>query len=86
MKDYNIILQDELKTVADEYTPLGRLQENYQSEADLEKKLISDLKAQGYEYINIQDEIALINNIRVQQEKLNDITFSDREWKEYYDN
>ena len=39
---------------------------------------------QGYEYVNIKDEKDLILNLRKQLEKLNDFTFSDKEWEQFY--
>ncbi|MFC0308623.1 type I restriction endonuclease subunit R [Gallibacterium trehalosifermentans] len=53
----------------------------YQTEADLERELIADLVAQGYEYrkdLNTPEK--LLANVRVQLEKLNDVRFSDSEW------
>lgn len=56
----------------------------YQSEADLEKELITDLVNQGYEYrqdINNHDK--LLANVRVCLQNLNHIAFTDREWTHF---
>lgn len=56
----------------------------YQSEADLEKELITDLVNQGYEYrqdINNHDK--LLANVRVCLQNLNHIAFTDREWTRF---
>lgn len=58
--------------------------EAYQSEAELEKEFIRMLGEQGYEYLQIHNEAGLIDNLRKQLEKLNDITFTDNEWKSFF--
>lgn len=40
--------------------------------------------AQGYEYLEIHDEAALIANLRRQLEGLNDYAFSDSEWTRFF--
>lgn len=82
---YNIILEQEHTTVVAKYTPEERDNSAYQSEAQLEKALIKQLCAQGYEYPTIKDEKELIQNLRVQLEALNKFTFSEAEWKRLFD-
>lgn len=77
--------------VLDKYTNIVENSDSYQTEAELEKKLISDLINQGYEYRkDINSTESMLNNIRVQLEELNKTSFSDDEWKrfcsEYLDN
>lgn len=56
----------------------------YQSEADLEKELIEDLKAQGYEYKkNITDNDSLLENAKKQIEELNNVEFKKEEWERF---
>ncbi len=57
----------------------------YQSEADLERAFIAQLESQAYEYLTIRTEEELVGNLRTQLEKLNDYTFSDDEWKRFFD-
>lgn len=61
----------------------------YQSEAELENKMIENLISQGYERIVIKSNSDLYSNLKTQIEKLNDVTFSEDEWdrflKEYLD-
>ena len=61
----------------------------YQSEAELENKMIENLISQGYERITINSNSDLYSNLKTQIEKLNDVTFSEDEWdrflKEYLD-
>lgn len=71
-------------TVVAEYIPSPRKSENYQSEADLEKEFIELLHTQGYDYIKIKSGADLINNLRVQLEKLNNYKFSDNEWHNFF--
>lgn len=65
-----------------EYKPSSRTA--YQSEAQLEEALIEQLKAQGYEYLDIHTSEELELNLRKQLEALNGITFTDNEWKGFF--
>lgn len=75
-------------TIVAEYTPAQRVMEDtvYQSEAELERKFISQLEILGYEYVNFHDEKGLIDNLRSQLEKLNNYKFSNNEWKNFFEN
>jgi len=58
----------------------------YQSEAELEKQLLSQLKDVGYSVIAIKDEKSLIDNFRKQlylhnQSKMESKPFSDKEFE-----
>lgn len=50
----------------------------------MEQELIKQLQAQAYEYLPIKSETDLIDNLRMQLEKLNDYTFTDVEWKRFF--
>lgn len=84
MAEYNIIMAANESTVVAEYTPEQKKSDAYQSEAALEKEFIRMLAEQGYEYITIHSEEALISNLRKQLEKLNNYTFSDSEWDRFF--
>ena len=84
MSQYNLIAATTESTVVAEYTPEARRSDSYQSEAALEQEFIHMLTAQGYEYLTIHDEAALIANLRRQLEKLNDYTFTDAEWERFF--
>lgn len=86
MSQYNIILSTSEATVVSEYEPQSARSDAYQSEAALEKAFIKMLTEQGYEYLNISCQTALIENLRIQLEKLNNIKFSDKEWKQFFEN
>ena len=80
-KNYNLVVQNTESTVVAEYSSTyGKRAETYQSEADLEKAFIKQLQTQAYEYIKITKEEDLILNLRKQLEKLNNYSFSDKEW------
>lgn len=81
---YNIVLESDESTVVAEYTPLYARKQEYQSEAQLEAGFIDLLKQEGYEHIHINNEQALIANLRKQLEKLNGITFTDNEWQTFF--
>jgi len=66
MSQYNIVAETAEYTVVSEYRPETRVGSGYQSEADLESSFISLLRTQGYEYLPLHDEAALITNLRKQ--------------------
>jgi type I restriction enzyme R subunit len=73
-------------TVVAEYLPDNVVNETtYQSEAALEKQFVKQLEKQAYEYLRITSEDQLVANLRKQLEALNDITFSDAEWKRFFE-
>ena len=80
MDDYKIIVEQEHQTVMAHYDVEAKPAEGYQSEAKLEASLIQQLRGQGYEYVQIKNEAALLANLRRQLELLNDVTLSDSEW------
>ncbi len=71
------------------YEKTSKVRDAYQTEAELEAQLISNLVSQGYERIIASTGEELYANLRVQIERLNNISFTDREWgrflKEYLD-
>lgn len=62
---------------------LSARESSYQSESDLERKMIDNLVSQGYEFINTKTSEDLYKNLRLQIEKLNSLSFSDDEWKRF---
>ena len=84
MSTFNIVVATNEATVVTEYVPDAKRSADYQSEAALEKGFIKRLCGQGYEYINVADEAALMANLRNQLELLNHITFSDAEWGRFF--
>ena len=81
---YNIIAENEDYTIVSDYQALYRKSDKYQSEAQLEKDLIKNLTEQGYDYLPIHKEQDLVDNLRVQLQRLNDYTFTDSEWKRFF--
>ena len=84
MSSFNVVAQCPESTVVAEYTPAEVRSDFYQSEADLEKAFIKQLCSQGYEYVAIHSEPELIANLRRQLELLNNYSFSDKEWKQFF--
>ena len=84
MSRYNIVAETAEYTVVSEYRPETRVGSGYQSEADLESSFISLLRTQGYEYLPLHDEAALITNLRKQLDQLNGFAFSDSEWGRFF--
>ena len=78
MDDYKIIVEEQHQTVMAHYEVQERPAEGYQSEAQLESAFIKLLMEQGYEYLrNVTSSTALIHNLRVQLEKLNNYQFTE---------
>ena len=89
MTQYATIAELQNFIVLDSYTKAAMLNETpagYQTEAQLESELITDLRNQGYEYLpNLNSPEALLNNARIQLQTLNNIVFTDAEWKRFND-
>lgn len=84
MNSYDLISENPESTVVAEFQPGYHSAAQYQSEAAMEADFIRMLQAQAYDYLPITDEKDLIANLRTQIERLNDIAFSDSEWKEFF--
>ena len=54
MTDYRTIAKSKHFIVLDQYTKEWKIAESYQSENDLEQKLIRDLQHQGYEFLIVR--------------------------------
>ncbi|HIE1865531.1 type I restriction endonuclease subunit R [Pseudomonas aeruginosa] len=81
MIDYSTIAESKNFIVLDKYAREWKVSESYQSEGDLERELIQDLQNQGYEYLpGLNAPEALLANVRVQLQVLNNVQFSDGEW------
>ena len=86
MEKYNVVMEMSNSTVVAEYEPATRKSDDFQSEAALEKKFINMLEEQGYDYLTIHNQEALINNLRIQLELLNNYKFTDGEWERFFNN
>ncbi|TLD83094.1 type I restriction endonuclease subunit R [Helicobacter trogontum] len=80
----NLISQNDNTTIIAEYKFTPKEPKSYQSEEDLEKFLIKELSLQGYEKIALNHISDLEDNLKIQLEKLNNITFSKNEWESFY--
>ncbi|TBV08558.1 type I restriction endonuclease subunit R [Phytopseudomonas dryadis] len=86
MSDYKAIAESKNFIVLEQYTKQWQVAESYQSEGDLEREFIQDLVSQGYEYPpGLNTPQALLANVRVQLQTLNDAQFSDGEWQRFVD-
>ncbi|MBO1109761.1 type I restriction endonuclease subunit R [Plesiomonas shigelloides] len=82
--DYKTIAESNSFIVLDKYAKEWHVAENYQSESDLENELIQDLANQGYEYLPaLNDPDAMLANVRVQLQVLNDVQFTESEWQRF---
>ena len=59
----SIIIEEQHRTVVAQYSPIPRNDDDYQSEAKLEKELISTLSAQGYGTPAIHTEADMLANL-----------------------
>src|SRR5665647_1408291 len=84
MDKYTLVAENPESTVVTDYQSLLRREANYQSEAELEKSFIEQLKTQAYEYLPITTEQELIANLRHKLEILNDYQFTNTEWEQFF--
>ena len=83
---YDPIAVSNESTVVAQYVPDSLVRETgYQSEDALERELIKQLERQAYERLRITTEEQLVLNLKTQLEKLNELTFSDLEWKQLFE-
>jgi type I restriction enzyme R subunit len=84
---YKTIAESNQFIVLDEYKKITGVNESpigYQSEADLEKELVQDLVQQGYEHLpQLTNQKAMLANVRVQLQQLNQMQFTDSEWQRF---
>ena len=90
MYEYKSIAESKNFIVLDKYEKRFQVSETYQTESDLERELIQDLRDQGYEYLaDLNTREKMLSNVRTQLENLNNVKFSDAEWfrfcEEYLD-
>src|SRR5699024_502894 len=69
--------------VLDKYIKAEQTSDSYQSESDLERELIQDLRNQGYEFISVKSQSAMLANVRQQLQNLNGVVFNDSEWRRF---
>ncbi|WP_102504824.1 type I restriction endonuclease subunit R [Salinivibrio kushneri] len=82
MTHYNTIAEANHFIVLSKYEKSGQIAESYQSEDALERELIQDLVNQGYEFVpELTHPAAMLANVRVQLQTLNNVAFSDSEWQ-----
>ena len=85
MTQYKTIAESNNFIVLDQYNKLvEEPNAGYQTEGGLEREFIRDLRAQGYEYLQgLNSHDALVKNLRVQLQRLNNVVFSDAEWQRF---
>lgn len=85
MPQYKTIAESNNFIVLDQYNKfVEEPNAGYQTEGSLEREFIRDLRAQGYEYLQeINGHDALIKNLRAQLQRLNNVVFSDAEWRRF---
>jgi type I restriction enzyme R subunit len=81
MTSYKTIAESNNFIVLDKYNKEWQVAEGYQSESDLEHELVEDLVNQGYEFVpGLTNTKAMLANVRVQLQALNNVEFSESEW------
>lgn len=84
MTHYTPIAESNNFIVLDQYHKEWKVAESYQSEGDLERELIQDLVNQGYEYLpSLNNPVAMLANVRIQLQTLNNVEFLEGEWKRF---
>ena len=81
MTNHKTIAETNNFIVLDKYTKIDQQGGGYQTESDLERELIQDLKNQGYEHLPIcTTPQTMLANVRMQLQTLNNVQFLDGEW------
>ncbi len=87
MYEYNPIAESKNFIVLDKYEKYSLVCEAapvYQTESSLEREFVQDLVNQGYEYLpELTTSVAMLKNVRLQLQILNDVEFSDAEWTRF---
>ena len=85
MTQYKTIAESNHFIVLDQYKKfVEEPNAGYQTEGSLEREFIRDLQAQGYEYLQeLNSHDALVKNLRAQLQRLNNVVFSDAEWRRF---
>ena len=84
MTDYNTIAESNNFIVLDKYSKQSKVSESYQSEYDLESEFIQDLTQQGYQYLpSVTNPQAMLANVREQLQTLNNVQFTEGEWRRF---
>ncbi|GAO97632.1 type I restriction enzyme EcoR124II R protein [Caedimonas varicaedens] len=86
MTFYHTIAETPNSTVVAEYMPTDRHSQESQSEEELEQECLLVLQSNGYEYLPLRNNEDLINNLRRQLSRLNNIVFSEAEWNQLLNN
>lgn len=86
MSFYNVVSESEESTVVSEYKSEEKRSDAYQSEEELEKEFIHLLTEMSYEYLPIHNKDELLPNLRKKLEQLNNYSFTDTEWEQFYNN
>lgn len=80
----SVFAHGKLPLVANFTTGKHRILRNvmtHQSEQQLEKALIEQLKGLGFSFVKIEDQVMLLGNLKIQLEKFNKTKFSEAEFK-----
>lgn len=85
MIQYKTIAESNHFIVLDQYKKfVEEPNAGYQTEGSLEREFIRDLQAQGYEYLQgLNNHDDLVKNLRAQLQRLNNVVFSDAEWRRF---
>jgi type I restriction enzyme R subunit len=87
MSQYKTIVESNNFIVLDNYSKHLELNETgtvYQTETALEREFIQDLVKQGYDNpSNLNTIEAMLGNVKLQLEALNNMVFTDSEWTRY---
>ena len=87
MTDYKPIVELNNFIILDKYEKQLVVRESaavYQTESSLEREFIQDLVNQGYEYLpQLNTPVEMFRNAREQIQILNNVQFSDTEWKRF---
>lgn len=83
MTDYKTMAESNSFIILDKHTKVQDTGDSYQKEADLEREMIQDLRNQGYEFLFVKSQTAMLANVREQLQSLNRVVFNESEWRRF---
>ena len=72
------------KYPSEKYPQVSQVAESYQNEGELENDFVQGLKNRGYEFLpKLNSREAMLANVRVQLQTLNNVKFTESEWQRF---
>ncbi len=85
MAHYELISENDESTIVASYEQSQIVADSgHMTEQMLEDQFVAQLQRQGYEFLPLHSEDELKSNLRLQIQRLNEIVFTDSEWRRFF--